>query len=141
MKKTNTYAALRERQQEEFNSFPCFYAFSRKQFEEGVAKLGVASEKDLYNGVGGMFYRKTDAEKLHALMRRFNTEMSEAFKDDAFLYDAITYELANHEYCITLDDEETLDALGLTQEEFLADQRMSRIWLKARQDYLNKAVC
>ena len=59
MAKENTYAALRERQQEAFNAFPCFFAFSKDQFAEGMAKLGVASEKELYQGIGGMFYRKT----------------------------------------------------------------------------------
>ena len=141
MAKTNTYAALRERQQQEFNSFPSFYAFNNAQFAEGMAKLGVANAKDLYRGVGGMFYRKTDADKLHAMMNRLDTEMKEAFKDDNFLYDAFSYELANHEYCITLDDEETLDALGLTQEEIVQDQRMGKIFLKARENYLESAVC
>lgn len=140
-RKANTYAALRERQQSEFNSFPSFYAFNDAQFTEGMAKLAVADKSELYRGIGGMFYRKTDAGKLHEMLGRLNTEMKEAFKDDDFLFDAFTYELANHEYCITYDETDALDALGLTQEEIAQDPRMGKIFLKAREDYMANAVC
>ena len=83
-----------------------------------------------------MFYRKKDAPALHEMMRRFDEEKREAFKDDKFLYDAVYSELANHEYCITYEDEETLDALGITMKELETDQRMGRIYRKARAEYL-----
>ena len=46
------------------------------------------------------------------------------------------YELANHEYCITYDLEETLNALGLSVEEINADERLLHGLNKAIEDYL-----
>ena len=37
---------------------------------------------------------------------------------------------------ITYEDEETLDALGITMKELETDQRMGRIYRKARAEYL-----
>ena len=139
-KKSNAYAALLALQQKEFESFPRFFAYNDAQLEEGMEKLGVKSTDELYKS-SGMFYRKSDAGKLHTLMNRLDTQMKEAFKDDTFLYDAFYYELANHEFCITYDETDALDALGLTQEEVVQDQRMGRIFLKARGDYMSNAVC
>ena len=45
-------------------------------------------------------------------------------------------ELANHEYCITYDLEDTLNALGFTIEEINADKRLLHGLKKAKQDYL-----
>ena len=89
-----TYRQMSKRHQSEFNNFPCFFAFSMKQFEEGMEKLGVKSESELYQGIGGMFYRRTDAPKLHEMMERNHNEMQEALhKDMDFLYHAVRYEL------------------------------------------------
>lgn len=130
------YRELMDRQQKEFEAFPAFYAFNKEQFAEGKQKLGVVEDSELYHGYAGMFYRKKDAPALHEMMRRFDEEKQEAFKDDKFFYDAVYSELANHEYCITYEDEETLDALGITMEALEADQRMGKIYCKARQAYL-----
>ena len=132
------YRELMERHQKAFEAFPAFDAFNKEQFAEGKLKLGVLEDSELYRGYAGMFYRKKDADALRAMMRRFDEEKKEAFKDDKFFYDAVYYELANHEYCITYDDEDTLDALGITMEELEEDQRMGRIYCKARQDYMSK---
>ena len=132
------YRELLDRQQKEFEAFPAFYAFNKEQFAEGKQKLGVVEDSELYRSYAGMFYRKKDAETLRAMMRRFGEEKQEAFKDDKFFYDAVYSELANHEYCITYEDEEVLGALGITMKELEADQRMGRIYCKARQAYLTE---
>ncbi|MBR2215997.1 MAG: hypothetical protein IJ849_09595 [Selenomonadaceae bacterium] len=141
MSKENTYIAFRRRQQKEFESFPCFYAFSDGQLEDGMRKLGVADTDELYRGVGGMYYRKTDSVKLMELITKLDEELKAAFADDNFLFDALTTELANHEYCITYDAEEALDALGLSEAEVTGDKRMSEIFKMAVTRYLEKAVC
>lgn len=138
---TMTYHELMDCQQKELEAFPAFYAFSNEQFEEGKKRLGVVEDTELYRGYAGMFYRKKDAETLRAMMRRFDKEKREAFKDDKFFYDAVYSELANHEYCITYEDEETLDARGITMEALEADQRMGKIYCKARAAYLAETHC
>ena len=55
---------------------------------------------------------------------------------DGFIFDMFVYELANHEYCITYDLEDTLDALGLTAEQINADKRLTHGLNKAIKHYL-----
>ena len=130
-----TYRQLRDKQEKEFNAFPCFYAFSNMQFEEGMKKLGV-SAAELYQGPGGMFYRKCDSDKLRAMIASFDKELEDAYEDDDFLYDAFMYELGNHEYCITLDPEDTCEALGYSVDEVMLDTRRHNIFKQAEKEYL-----
>lgn len=58
---------------------------------------------------------------------------------NGFIYDMFLYELANHEYCITYDYEETFDALGLTEKQVNADKRLIHGLQKARKDYLKNS--
>ena len=37
----NQYQELRDRQQEEVNAFPLFFAFDKQQFAEGMSRLGL----------------------------------------------------------------------------------------------------
>jgi hypothetical protein len=55
---------------------------------------------------------------------------------DGFIYDMFYDELANHEYCITYDLDETLDALNLTAEQVNADKRLLHGLNKAEKSYL-----
>lgn len=43
---------------------------------------------------------------------------------DGFIYQMFLCELSNHEYNYTEDVEETLDALGYTWEQIMADKRL-----------------
>ena len=66
----NHYQELRDRQQEEVNAFPMFFAFDQRQFAEGMRRLGLrpSDMNQVYAiaGTGG-FYRKSDAPKLHEM--------------------------------------------------------------------------
>ena len=46
----------------------------------------------------------------------------------------------NHEYCITLDPEDTLEALCLTIEEMRDNPRLMKLFLKAKRDYLENCI-
>lgn len=138
----SAYTKLKNRHQQEVNDFPMFFAFSDKQFEEGMARFGLkpTDTKKIYKlGNTGGFYLRSDAQKLRDMFDRHNQEMSEAIKnDDDFVYQMFLYELANHEYCITYDLEPTLDACGLTFDEVQKDQRLADLLKKAKADYLEK---
>ena len=84
-----------------------------------------------------MVYRKADTGKLKELFERQDKETKEAFKDDKILHDAIVYELANHEYCVTYDETDTLHALGIGRDKLMQDGRLADIFEKARADYLD----
>lgn len=127
----NKYRELTARQEAEVNALPLKFAFSNKQFAEIMAEWGLTVEDTdkIYKlGSTGGFYLKSDSELIKSTLERHHKELEEAIAADStgegFIYDMFLYELANHEYCITGDVEETLDAVGLTYEEVQADERL-----------------
>ena len=135
---SNQYRMLKARQQEEFNAFPKFFAFSHEQFAEGMRKLGLdPKETDKISALGdtGGFFRKTDVPALKAMFERHHSEIKEAIeadkRGDGFIYDMFAYELANHEYCYTEDPSEALQALRLTPEDIENNPKMRRALKRA----------
>ncbi len=140
----NAYKQLKDKHQKEMDAFPLGAAFSKEQFEEMMRKWGLTvNDMDKICSLGcGCFIRKSDKEHFHEMSARFKKEMQDAIDadrtGDGFIRDMFLYELANHEYCITLDYEETFDALGLTEEQVAADERLLRGLLEAREEYIKK---
>lgn len=138
----NRYTELKQRQQKEFNAFPMQYAYSDRQFAEGMAALGLTPEDTdkIYKAPGGGFYRKEDSQRLKDMLDRFDRELAEAIADDktgeGFIYEMFLAELENHEYGYTMDTEETLDALGYTAEDVLNDP-----WLKRGIEKAIMKIC
>lgn len=138
----NRYADLKQRQQQEFDAFPIQFAFSDRQFAEGMAALGLqpTDTDKIYKAPGGGFYRREDSQRLYDMMERFDREMQEAVAEDktgdGFIYEMFLHELGNHEYGVTIDLSETLDALDFTPEAIRADPRLSHGLEKARQKIL-----
>lgn len=132
------YRSLINSHQKEFNDFPIMWAFSKKQFIEGMEKLGLKetdTDKVLSIGSGG-FMRKTDAPAFDEMVLRHERELKDAFEDDQFAYDAFLYELGNHEFCITYEYGPTLNALGMSEDDVAKDYRLLTILKKAKDDYL-----
>lgn len=65
-----------------------------------------------------------------------NEQQKEHMKDFDFLKSAFRYELANHEFCITYELDDTLDALLLTYEQVNSDPVMKKALLEAKKEYL-----
>ena len=130
----NKYTELRQRQQQEVNALPIGFAFSDRQFEEMMRGWGLDPEKDLDKiyrlGRTGGYYKKTDAQLIHDTFSRHDAELQAAIAEDktgeGFIYEMFLCELDNHEYGYTMDTEETLDTLGYTADEVLADPRLKR---------------
>ena len=128
----NRYMELKQRQQAEFNAFPMQFAFSERQFAEGMAALGLApTDTDkIYSAPGGGFYRREDSQRLKDMMNRFDRELAEAVAADetgeGFVYEMFLCALDDHEFGYTMDTEEALDALGYTAAEVLGDPRLKR---------------
>ena len=135
-----TYAELRKKHKAEIDAFPLAAAFNDKQFGEALQKLGVSSARELVHIGGGILIRKADRTMFYEMLERHERELKEALKDDRILYEALGYEMANHEYCVTEDIEDTLDALGIDYEEFSTNARMQRVFVKCRKDYMKSAV-
>ncbi len=138
----NAYKQLKDKHQKEMNAFPLGAAFSDKQFEEMMQKWGLTvNDADKICSIGGgCFIRKSDKAAFFEMLDRFKKEREDAIAadktGDGFICDMFFYELANHEYCITYDYEETFDALGLTEEQVNADKRLLHGLQKARKAYL-----
>ena len=134
------YREFKERKQKEFNTLPLMFAFSNEQFEEGKKKLCVKDDKELVSIGGGGFIKKVDAHLLDEMINRHNKEYEELMQNDEFVYSAFYYELGNHEFCITLDPEDTLEALCLTVEEMRDNPRLMKLFLAAKRDYLKNCI-
>ncbi len=134
----NRYAQLTKRQQEEFNTLPLGFAFSNAQFTEMMTEWGLDPKDDLDKIVripGGGFIQKKDVDLLRETSCRHKKELEDAIAADetgeGFIYEMFYYELANHEYGYTGELDETLETLGYTYEEVMADKRLKRGLKKA----------
>jgi len=129
-----TYSKLKDTQQAAFNNFEgIIFAFSNKQLDEGLAKLG-ASKLDIIQCSAGMFLLKSKEAALDTLLEPSSKEMKEALKAECFLQNALPYELCNHEYCITGNTRDALAALDLTSEE-IPGHIMKASRIAASKDY------
>ena len=141
----NSYIAMKNRHQQEVNALPIKFAFSDKQFEEGMKELGLkpTDTDKVYGIVGNGFYRKTDADLIHGTFKRHAQEREEAIAADkdgtGYLFQMVQYELRNHEYCITYDVEESLAALGYTYEQVEASPVLKAALKNAICAYLQEA--
>jgi hypothetical protein len=127
----NAYQQLKTRHQAEVDAFPMAFAFNQKQFDEGMAKLGLSpDDTDMVYGIAGTggFYRRDDAPRFHEMFDRHAAEMQAAVDADktgtGFITDMFFDELANHEYIITGSLDDTLAALDLTADEVNASKAL-----------------
>ena len=121
------YSELKSKHQKEVNAFPFGFAYNKDQYDEMMAKWGFkpTHRSQIMQLERGCFIRKSDYKAMNEMFDRHAAERKEAMKDDDYLYEMFNYELANHEYCITYDLTDTLDALCLTIDEINADPRMA----------------
>lgn len=127
----NKYAEMKNRHQERINALPLMFAFSQKQFKEGMERWGLTendTDKIYKLGSTGGFYQRKDSTLIFSTFEQNEKEMTEAIRADpdgtGFIRDMFLYELANHEYCITYDLEPTLAALNLSEDDVLNDERL-----------------
>lgn len=134
---SETYREMKRRQQEEINTFPMAFAFSKTQLAEGMLKLGLQpDDTDRVVSIGGGgFVRKTDVEAFHRMFRLHRLERKSAMDadqtGDGFLLEMFRCELADHEYGYTRDAEPALDALGIAVEDLAGDERLIHAFQKA----------
>lgn len=136
----NKYTAMRKRQQEEVNALPLGAAFSPQQFEEMMGNWGLNPETDqdkILSMGFGMFFRKSDEQLVKGTFNRHHEELEAAIAEDTtgegFITDMFVTEMNNHEYSYTGDLEDTLDALGMTYDKLVSDERFMRAFKKAHK--------
>ena len=137
----NEYVNLIRKQEKEFNDFPMFFAYNEKQYKEGKQILGVIDDKEIYS-IGYGYIRKSDKQLFSDMLERHNKEFKQSIENDktgeGFIYDMFLYELENHEYFITYELDDTLDALNLTIDEVLNSSTLKNGLLLARKKILEE---
>ena len=136
----NKYQEMKNQHQEEVNKFPMFFAFTKDSFLKGLRKLGLTetqADKLCWIGSGG-YIRKEDKDAFAGMFKRHRQQCKEAMDADStgegFIREMFVTELANHEYTVTMDVSDTLDALNLTGEQVNASAPLRRGLALAIQD-------
>ena len=137
----NEYVNLVRKQEKEFNDFPMFFAYNEKQYKEGKQTLGVIDDKEICS-IGYGYIRKSDKQLFSDMLERHNKEFKQSIENDktgeGFIYDMFLYELENHEYFITYEIDDTLDALSLTLDDVLNSSTLKHGLLLARKKILEE---
>ena len=133
----NKYKELKNKQQKEFHNFPMFFAFLEEQMNEGLIKLNTTRDDIVSIGFSG-YVRKSDLKAYKEMQKTHEQQMEKVLEDKEFLYQAFRYELANHEFCVNEEYNETLSSLGLKFETLTKEQKA--IMQKAAEDYMSTVV-
>lgn len=120
------YTDLKSKHQSEVNAFPFGFAFNQSQFDEMMKKwdLKPTDIREILSIGGGGYIRRDDAKAMHEMFERHETELKAAMQDYDFAFEAFNYELANHEYCITHNYHDALEALGIIFSDLIANPKM-----------------
>lgn len=109
------YQELKLKHSKEMDGFEgIFFAFNNEQFKEGMEKVGLKEDETpkICRLVAGGFILKSRIAAFDEMMTRQNKERQDLRKERKATLDALVYELQNHEFCITHDPQDALDALG-----------------------------
>lgn len=122
---------------EEFSKKYMFFAFDNEALEKGKEQLNVESNKDLIHLGAGCYMKKDDLDKYKALNSDYvQTLHDKMLSSEMFAVDAFLYELANHEYIITYDETDTLNALSLTADQVIENDNLITALAIAKNKYL-----
>ncbi len=138
----SSYTELKDRQGKRFGEFPIVWAFSKAQFaEEMKEKFGLEpTDTDKIYSIGnGGYIRKEDSPKLKELLNSLSKEQQDAIDADTtgegYIYEMFAYELANHEFDITMNIEETLSSCGMTFATVFENKNVEKGLRKALKKY------
>ena len=139
------YLELKNKNQKIFNEFAekyiyWIFAFSSKEFEDKLKENNLTKNDIVSIGAGGFIKKEHRELYLNEMNRLNNYDPFKQIKhDDTEVKKAFIYELANHEYCITYYLDDTLDALGITEEEIKKDARLKKLLKEAISEYLENS--
>lgn len=137
--KRQEYLDLRKKHEQELTDFPIAYAFSDKQLEEALEKLGAKKEECVTVAGHGDIMKKTDVPAFFEMMKRHKAELHEELKDPEFAEAAFLYEMDNHEYAINWSgDEDVLDCFNLSWKK-LREMGLQLAWDSARNKHMKHA--
>lgn len=137
--KRQAYLDLIKKQQQELEDFPIAYAFSDKQLEEALAKLGAKKEECVTVAGHGDIMKKTDVPAFFEMLKRHKAELHEALKNEEFAEAAFLYEMDNHEYAINWDGDADVLACFNLDEKKLYEMNLDGAYRRARKQHYDHA--
>ena len=137
--KRQEYLNLQKRHQQELENFPMAYAFSEKQLEEALEKLGAEKSECVTVFGHGDVVKKKDVPALYAMLKRHTQELHEALQDKDFAESAFLYEMDNHEYAINYDGDADVMACFNLDEKKLNEMGLNDAYRKARKAHFKHA--
>lgn len=140
MNYTQLYLDLQEKHRKEISDFPIAYAFSEKQMEEALEKLGATKEECVTVFGHGDIVKRTDAKAFINMLERHTEETKEKLKEDPnFAEAAFLYEMDNHEYAINWSaDEDVLACFCITFDD-IREWGLQLAYESARRKHMKHA--
>lgn len=135
-----TYSELKKKTQKMFDDFHekyAFFAFNDEQFEDGKKKLNVSKDNKITPIYGGGFVLSSKVNEYRELIAKASQMEKDFAKTEKGLESMLWYELANHEYVVTYDLDDTLEACNLT-DEYNNDENVRKSVDKIARDFLKR---
>lgn len=133
------YKELLDRQVEETNNSPIFWAFDNDQFEKYsrkyFEKYPEAKGKKLYSFGYGGYAIKEHCDQIMEMIDRHEKERLKAYEDDDVLEYAFEYEMGNREFIFTFDYDEVSDVVLSKPYDELTEREL-KIFKIAKKNYL-----
>ena len=132
------YYTWKEKNNKEFNDFisaNVFFAFSNKQFQEGLDKFGIKKEEikeKLCNYVGGGFMLKSAVKEHNKIVKKLHKTERKYLSKYKNLYSALLYEMYNHECGYTWNFKECLYPLGFTSKDLKTNKQLYKAFQQAK---------
>lgn len=134
------YLDLQKKHQDELFNFPIAYAFSEKQLEEALDKLGATREECVTVYGHGDVIKRSDVPAFKAMLKRHTVETHEALKaDKEFAEAAFLYEMDNHEYAINWSGDDDVLACFAMDYDDLRDWGLEGPYRRARAAHYKHA--
>lgn len=130
-----TYLEHKQSKQEAVNNFPMFFAIDNKGFEKGLEQINATKEDKLVHIGGGGIIKKDDLEDFENMFETYRQQHhANILESEDYVYHMVKYELANHEFMITYELDDTLESCELT-DELLANPIVKATVNKAVKDF------
>jgi hypothetical protein len=139
MTKRDEYLELQKKHQKELEEFPIAYAFSDKQLEEALEKLGATREECVTVFGHGDIVKRENAKALVDMLERHTKEVKQRLIDDVeFAKAAFLYEMDNHEYAINWSADEDVMSCFCIDWDFIRKHGLQMAYDSARNKHFKQ---
>lgn len=132
----NMYYKYKKNREDGISNFEgLFFAFNQKQLKEGIEKVGATPDNKIVSVGAGGYVLESRLIEFEELLKDSRTGLKTKLRKKSFFYDAMYYELCNHEYSITLSEQGALEALGIN-EKWIEKNNLIEEYKRAKKDAL-----